>query len=213
MNKVILIGAGGHSRVIIDILKLDIIGIYGIIDNDKTKENTELDGIKIIGSDDLLIDIFNQGIKNAFVCIGTIGNNEIRNKLYEKAKSLGFNLINAIHPKSIIADNLVLGQGNAIMAGTIVNTGVTLGSNIVLNTGCIIEHDVVIEDNVFVGPGAVIGGGVSIGENAFIGLGAKIIQGVTIGSNSVVGAGSVVINDISENTLNVGVPAKTLKTL
>lgn len=207
-EKVLLIGAGGHCSVIIDILKLNEIPVYGITDKDTGKIGSVIDDIKVIDNDDILYRLRENGIKNAIVTVGSIGDNSLRKILYNNALTIGFKMINAIHPSAIIAQNAILCNGTAVMAGVIVNSRSTIGNNVVLNTGCIIEHDAKLEDNVFIAPGVVIAGGVSIGEDSFIGLGARIIQNVRIGRNVLVGAGSVILKDVPDNSVITGVPGK-----
>lgn len=210
MEKIVLVGAGGHCKVIIDIIKsnnaYEIIGI-----TDKcTKEKALLD-ISIIGDDNKLKEVYKQGIKNAFLCIGALGNLNLRNKIYKNLKEIGFNLPVLIHNTAIVSKYATIGEGTCIMPGVIINSGAKIGKNCIINTGVIIEHDCVIEDNCHISPRAVLGGGVSIDKNTHIGIGATVIQGVNIGCNVTLGAGAVAIRPIPNNVVALGIPSKVRK--
>ncbi len=212
MENVILIGAGGHCKVVMDILSHSkSYNIYGVTDSDPSKIGTFFNGVQVVGNDDFLKDAFDAGVRNAFLSIGSTGNNMLRRKLFDKAQRIGFNFINAIHPSAIISDKAILGMGTAVMAGAVVNIEAVIGRNCVLNTGCIIEHEANIGDNVFIAPGCILAGNVHVGCDTFIGLGAKIIQNVNIGSNVLIGAGSVITSDIPDNSVVYGVPGKVVK--
>jgi sugar O-acyltransferase (sialic acid O-acetyltransferase NeuD family) len=209
-EKVILLGSGGHAKVIIDILlKKNEYEIAGILDKDQ--KTSDIFGIPILGGDELLCKIFTDGIKNAFVALGAVGNNKPRANLFNTVKIIGFNMINVVHPTVVIGMNINMGFGNALMAGAIINPSVIIGNDCIINSGCIVEHDVIIGDHVHIAPGAKLSGNVSIGDYSHIGIGANIIQGVKVGQNVIVGAGAVVINNLPDNCTAVGVPARIIK--
>lgn len=210
MDKIVLIGAGGHCKVIIDIInsvgKYDIIGI-----TDYNKDINNIYDIPVIGNDDILGNLYSEGIHNAFICIGALGDIKIRNKIYENLKSIGYNLPVLIHNKAIVSPFSYIDEGTCVMAGSIVNSGASIGKNSIINTGAIIEHDCLIGNNVHISPGAILGGNVTVQDDVHVGLGANIIQGIKIETFSTIGAGSVVINNIGKNSTVVGVPAKDIK--
>jgi UDP-perosamine 4-acetyltransferase len=210
MKKIVLIGAGGHCKVIIDIIRssseYEIIGI--------TDEHTKTDrilNVPIIGDDRKLIEIYESGVKNAFVCVGALNNMNLRNKLYGKLKTIGFKLPILKHKSSIVSEYTTIGYGTCIMPGAIINAGSVIGINSIINTGSVIEHDCEIGNNTHISPNVSIAGSVRIGDNTHIGIGSTVIQGINIGNNVTIGAGAVVIEDIKDNTLAVGVPAKIIK--
>lgn len=209
-EKVILIGAGGHCKVIIDIIgsgeKYEIIGI-----TDKDGIGTNLYGIPIVGTDDELFDIYKSGVKNAFISLGALNNMEIRNKIYYNLKSIGYKLPILIHQRATVSPYVKVGEGTCVMAGAVINSGTVIGRNSIINTSSVIEHDCVIGNNCHVSPKAGLAGGVSVGNNSHIGIGANVIQGVAIGDNVIVGAGAVVIDDIKSNVTVAGVPSKIIK--
>lgn len=206
--KTIIIGAGVHAGAILDILQYDKkIKVIGYTDPDIRLYNKSLHDFKVLGDDSVLED------KIAEAAVVGIGSNalKVREKVYDKAKKLGYHMLNAIHPSAIISPSAEMGDGNVIFAGVIINAYSKIGSNVVLYSGSIIEHDNVIEDHAYISPGVSLSGSVTVKENAFIGTGASVLPGITIGKNAVVGAGAVVIRDVAPNTTVAGVPAKIIK--
>ncbi|KGM97332.1 acetyltransferase [Clostridium botulinum] len=210
MDKIILIGAGGHCKVIIDIIKstrdFKIVGI-----TDASTHEEQILGIPIIGNDDILEDLYYQGIKNAFVCIGALNNISVRDKIYYKLKKIGFEIPKLIHRDAIVSPYSKISNGTCVMAGAIINAGAIIGENCIINTGSIIEHDCFIDRNTHISPGASLAGGCKVGYNSHIGIGSTVIQGTEIGDNVIIGAGTVVLHDIEDNVTAVGVPSKTIK--
>jgi len=195
-----LIGASGHSKVIIEILESCGAEIYGI--SDSNQEISILNEYPV--SNDSSLKYIDPKIK----VILAIGNNTIRKKL---AETLDCNYGNAIHPSSIVSKRLQIGIGNVIMAGVCINSGVEIADHCILNTGSIVEHDCKIGKFVHLSPNCALAGNVTIGEGTHIGIGACIIQGVKIGSWVTIGAGSVIIEDVPDYAVVVGVPGKIIK--
>lgn len=211
MVKVVGLGAGGHAKVVIEILHL--IGGYefvGLLDPKQKLWNTEVLGVSVLGGDDLLPKLFKDGVRYAFIGLGTVGDTGPRRQLYEKARAQGFQIVQAIHPQAIISPSVEIGHGPTIMAGAIINADVRLGNNVIVNTGAIVEHDCIIGDHVHIATGARLASTVHIGEGSHVGLGASIRQCVHIGSSTVVGAGAVVIENVPDNVVVVGVPARIM---
>ncbi|WP_270670123.1 acetyltransferase [Paraclostridium bifermentans] len=207
-ERIILIGGGGHSKSVIESIKsigkFEIVGILDTYD----KVGSYIYDIKIIGVDSDLKKYYNQGVKNAFVTLGSVGDPALRIKLYNYAYELGFEIPNIIDKTAIISPTSVLGKGNFIGKGAIVNCNTYIGNNSIINTGCIVDHDCKIEDFVHVAPGTVLSGGVSIGKNTHIGTNSTIIHCIEIGSNTTIGAGSVVVKNIGSNIKAYGNPCK-----
>jgi UDP-perosamine 4-acetyltransferase len=207
-EKIILIGAGGHARVLIDLIRLSgLYEIAGIVDS-QLKLGEMVSGITVLGDDDDLGELYSHGLKYAIIAVGSIKNNFKRRVLYERIKEIGFSVPCLFHPKAIIAGNVQILEGAQIMAGAIIQVNSTIGENTIINTGAILEHDCQIGMHVHICPGATISGECNIGVGAFIGAGATVIQGLSIGNNAVVAAGAVVISDVPDNTGVMGVPAK-----
>lgn len=213
-NEVVLLGAGGHAKVIIDILlKCNKYKIAGILGKDSSHSDKSLLDIPVLGSDILLEELYQKGIRNVIVAVGSVKGSKLRQELFKKARDSGMSLINAIHPTAVIGWGVEIGEGTAIMASVVINPCALIGNNCILNTACILEHDVIIGNHVHIAPGARVAGGVKIGDGSHIGIGAIILQNIKIGSNAIIGAGAVVINDVAENTTVVGIPAKIIRTL
>ena len=209
-KKIVLIGGGGHCKVVISILKkLDKFEIAGIVDNYKAR--SLISGVKIIGIDDDLRDTYKSGIHYALITIGSTKDNTKRYRLFKMAGEIGYNFPVIISPEAIVDESVKIDEGTVIMLGCIINIDSSIGKNCIINTGSIIEHDCKIGDHCHIAPGVHISGAVNIGELSFIGISATIIQGIKIGRNVTIGAGAVVMNDFPDNVIALGNPAKIIK--
>jgi sugar O-acyltransferase (sialic acid O-acetyltransferase NeuD family) len=197
-NNIVLYGASGHCKVIIDILENNKIAIDTIIDDDINKKS--ILSYTITNSNQ-----FEFGNKKVIL---SIGNNKVRKKL---DAILNVTFATAFHPKAIISKHSKIDIGTVIMAGAIVNTDVVIGKHCIINTAAIIEHDCIIENFAHISPNASLAGGVLVGEGSQVGIGASVIQGIKIGKWVTIGAGTVVIKDIPDYAVVVGNPAKIIK--
>jgi UDP-perosamine 4-acetyltransferase len=212
MQPVVGLGAGGHAKGIIEILQSEgKYEIIGLLDPKPPLWRTRVMGVPVLGGDDLLPDLYDQGVLFAFIGLGMVGNAEPRRRLYEKVHDHGFGVIHAIHLQSVISPSARFGHGIVVMAGAVVNADVWLGNNVIINTSAIVEHDCVIGDHAHIATGAHLAGAVHVGEGSHIGLGASVLQGVRIGKNVIVGAGAVVIDNVVDDVTVVGVPARNLQ--
>lgn len=208
MEDIILLGGGGHCKSVIDTInKLGKYNIVGILDI-KDKIGTKIYNIEIIGTDDELINHYNNGVKNAFISLGSIGDTRVRRKLNDNIKDVGMTLPSIIDPTAIIAENIKIGEGSFVGKGVILNCDSDIGANCIINSGVIVEHDCIIDDYAHIAPGATLSGGVNIGSDSHIGTNSAIIQNIVIGKNTIIGAGSVVVQDISNNKKAYGNPCK-----
>lgn len=208
MEDIILIGGGGHCKSVIDaIRKSKTFNIIGILDRPE-KLQEEILGIKVIGADDDMAFYYKQGIKKAFLTIGSIGDTRLRRNLYQKGINIGYNFPNIIDSTAMISDTASLGTGNFVGKGVIINADTKIGNNCIINTGVIIDHDCTIGDFCHIAPGTVLSGNVRIAENTHIGTNSTLIQNVQIGENTIIGAGSVVIKNIGDNVKAYGNPCK-----
>jgi UDP-perosamine 4-acetyltransferase len=214
MIKVIGFGAGGHARVVIDTLTtMGGFEIVGLLDQDRSLWNTEMLGVSVLGDDSLRDELHQRGVHSAFIGLGSIKNAEPRKRLYEMARTSGFELVRAIHPSAVVSRHAVIGDGPMIMAGAIINPAARIGNNVIINSGAIVEHDCEIADHSHVATGARLGGAVKIGTGSHVGLGASIREGIRVGAGAIVGAGAVVIEDVPDRTVVAGVPASVLRTV
>lgn len=201
MNRLIIIGAGGHGKVIADIaLKNGYENIC--FTDDMVKDNVM--SFPVIGTCGD-IGCLDDG-RTDFV-IG-IGDNAIRKKIAEKYH---VNWVSVIHPSAQIAVNAKIGKGSVVMANAVVNACAKVGKHCIINTGAIVEHDDEIEDYVHISPNAALGGSVCVGTLTQIGIGAAVKNNVQICGNCVIGAGAAVVRDIKEKGTYVGVPARKIK--
>lgn len=208
MNKILIIGASGHAKVIIDIIENQKeYVIFGLIDSYR-KKGEKLLNYEVLGTENDLVNIVKEN--NIFAGIIAIGNNWHRTLVYNKISLLfeKFTYINAIHPDAIIDKTAQIGHGTVIMAGVIIDNSVIIGKHCIINTKSGVGHDTKINDFSSIAPGATIGGNVKIGECTAISLGANIIENITIGNHTVVGAGSLVNRDIESYKVAYGIPAK-----
>jgi sugar O-acyltransferase (sialic acid O-acetyltransferase NeuD family) len=206
MSKLLILGAGGHGKVVAEIaLMMKQWDQIVFLDDDGSLK--EAIGIPVIGKI-REYELFKDDYKYAFVAIG---NNHFRIELINKLIDAGFKIPILIHPSSIISTTVKLDLGTAIMGGTVINTSVEVGKGCIVNTSSSIDHDCSIKEGVHISPGVNIGGTVEIGKMAWIGIGSNIINNINIGRNAIVGAGSVVIKDLPDNCTAVGIPAKPIK--
>lgn len=210
MEDIVLLGAGGHCKVIIDVINSkNKYNILGLVDKD-IQSKTKL-GFDVLGDESILKEIFLSGVSNAFVCIGSINNNYLRYELFTMLKKIGFTIPVLVHQSSVISDSVILGEGTVVMPGCFINSGTSIGSNSIINTGSIVEHDCILKNNVHICPRSVLAGNVMVSDNSIIGVGSCVIQGITISENVIIGAGSVVVKNISKNTVAFGNPCKEIR--
>lgn len=196
MSMVQIYGASGHSSVVLECLLSQGISEFHIID-----DNPKIKSI-------LNFKVYQPHKAKPILSIIAIGNNYIRQKL---TKTLDLKYTKAIHKSALISNFSNIDFGSVVLANVIINANSKIGKHCIINTSAVIEHDCIINDFAHISPNATLCGGVRVGEFSQIGAGAIVNPGITIGKNSVVGAGAVVINDIPDNVVVVGNPAKHLK--
>lgn len=195
-NKIILVGGGGHCKVIIDAIEsAGKFKIYGIIDSSLPRGTAVLN-IEVLGKDDMLPQLFKKGIGYAFISVGSVGNTETRNKIYKNLKDIGFDLPVIVHPKAIVSKYVEFGEGAFVAAGAVINAGTKIGNNVIVNTLSSVDHDCEIGDFVHIAPGATLSGGVKVGDCVHVGVGARIVQCLNIKENSFIKAGALITENI-----------------
>lgn len=206
---VIILGAGGHGRVVLDVLlQARQLKPVGFLDNNQQLHGRRVDGLTVLGGVEQLERLRKQGIEGAIVAIG---DNGIRRALGTVVEQSDFQLISAIHPSAQLASSVSLGKGILVAAGALVCAHCQIGDYAILNTGCIVDHESMIGTAAHVCPGVRLAGHVTIESGAFVGIGATVVQNVHVGFESVIGAGAVVTRDVDPMTTVVGVPAKVTK--
>jgi len=196
-RPIIIIGTGGHAKVVLDLLRLIRKDIIGVVDPNKKKGEKWL-GVNILGNDR---EVFKYDKDSIYLVngVGYVPNMNLRHTLDADFRRYGYDFLTIVHPKSIVSECIELGEGVQIMAGSIIQSDVMLGKSTIINTGSVIEHGCIIGDNVHVSPGTIVCGSVEIGNNTFIGANSTIIQNVKIGKNCIVGAGSVIYKSIDDD--------------
>jgi len=206
-TKIVIIGGGGFGREVFNLINKDLFEIIGFIDN-VIKGDTVLP-LPIIGDDNLIPILNEKGIAD-HACV-TIGNLQKRKSISEATILSGLLLPNILYTSSTIITSIPLGFGVVIYPNVVVMNDCNIGRGVLLNAGVTLGHDVIVGDYSSVNPGAHIAGKVRIGQEVLIGIGAVIKENVTIGNRVIIGAGSVVLNDIPDNSIAYGIPAKVMK--
>ena len=205
-KKVIIIGAGGHAKVIADIIEKSGDEVVGFLDDNKENGATVIKNYKVIGD---LNNRFAMAVtKKDVEFIIAIGDNKKREEI---SHSPNLKFYTAIHPSAQIGINVEIEEGTVIMANVCINSSSRVGKHCIINTGAIIEHDNIIEDFVHISPNTSLGGTVKIGESTHVGIGSIVKNNITICKNCTIGAGAVVVKNIIEEGTYVGVPARERK--
>jgi UDP-perosamine 4-acetyltransferase len=206
---ILIIGAGGHGKVVLDILRA--AGNHrpiGFLDADPAVSGSNVLGLEVLGKVNLLPKLKSKA-RGAIVAIG---DNRARASYAQILRQQGFELVSAIHPRAIVSQTAKLGASVVVAAGAVVGTDAQLDDYVIVNTSAIVDHECRVGPAAHICPGAALAGRVTIGEAAFVGLGSRIIQCLSVGRHAIVGAGAVVIEDVPEYATVVGVPARVIKT-
>ena len=198
MNRLVIIGAGGHGKAVADNALKNGYTAINFVDDAVTGDCV---GFPILGEFSE-IERLNDG--NTDFIIG-IGDNATRKMI---AETFDVNWVTLVHPSAQIAVNVTIGKGTVVMAGAVVNACASIGKHCIVNTGSVVEHDNVIEDFVHISPKVALGGTVSVGKSTHIGIGATVSNNVNICGDCIVGAGAVVIKEIDDGGIYIGVPAR-----
>lgn len=205
-KRLAILGASGHGKVTAEIALCngwDYVDFY----DDAFPDKASIDGFLIQGGLNSLLE--KSHVYNGFHV--AIGCNRTRQRILNQFLDLELPCPNIIAPSAVVSQSVLFGRGISIMANVVVNAKTILGDSVILNTSCSVDHDCIISAGAHISPGAHLAGNVSVGVCSWVGIGGVILQGRVIGENSVIGAGSVVIDDIPNNVVVAGVPAKLIK--
>ena len=197
--QVIIIGAGGHGRVIADIVEKCGHMVLGFLD-DNTLASPHPH--KLLGT---IQDVKNYKQQASFI-LG-IGHNPTRKKLAEALEALNVSWYTAVHPNAVIANTATIGEGTVVMAQAVINPGSKVSKHCIINTAAVVEHDNTICNYVHISPNAATGGNVTVGVLTHVGIGATIKNNINIASETIIGAGAVVVKDIIVPGVYIGIPA------
>ncbi|GAA0478667.1 acetyltransferase [Alkalibacterium indicireducens] len=201
-DKLIIIGASGHGKVVADIaIKMDKWQSIAFLDDDESIKTSM--GLEVISK---TADAFTYKDEADFFV--AIGNNATRQKIQEKLIDEGLNIVSFIHPSSVIGTDVEIGMGTVVMAGVVVNCSTRIGKGCIINTSSSMDHDNVIEDYVHISPGVNLAGTVKVGKGTWLGIGSVVSNNVNICSSCKIGAGAVVVKDITEPGTYVGIPVR-----
>jgi acetyltransferase EpsM len=203
-QKLIIVGMGGHSKVVADVAERCGYQILGFLDDRKP----DVPHGTWLGSVDELDMAAHQ---DACFFVG-IGNNAVRQKVVRQLAVRGAKFATLIDPSAILGSGVTVGAGTLVMPGCIINADSRIGEHVIVNTAATVDHDCVVGDYAHLSPGVHLAGAVRVGELTHIGIGASVIQTVTIGARSIIGAGAAVIRNIPDDVTAVGVPASVIKT-
>ncbi|MBI1390467.1 MAG: serine acetyltransferase [bacterium] len=207
-SRIFVYGAGGHGKVVLDILLAGGANVAAVLDDNAAREGESIWGVPVLHAHAAAESLPAQGVTSGVIAIG---DNHARVRVAAQLRLQGFNLIAAIHPRANVAPSAVVGEGTVVMAGAVINPDAVIGPNCIINSNATVEHDNRLGEGVHLSPGVQLGGCVTIDAMTHIGLGASVLPGLHIGANVVIGAGAVVLTDIPDNVTAVGVPAKFIK--
>lgn len=195
-EKIMIIGAGGHGKVIADIIRKSGDIVCGFLDDDLAKQGVVGQVSECVKYPDCKFVI-------------AIGNNEIRKKIAETYPKIHY--YTAVHPRAILAEGISIGEGSVVMANAVINADAKIGRHCIINTSAVIEHDNSIGDYVHISPGAVLCGTVVVGDGSHIGANTVVKNNITIGREAIVGCGGCVVKNLEDAGTYVGVPTERLE--
>jgi UDP-perosamine 4-acetyltransferase len=205
-RRVVIIGCGGHGRVLADIVlsQPENFELLGFVDKNPAARYDYIFGVQVLGDDDFLADNFKPDDVCLINGIGSARDTEGRRGIFESFKSLGFVFCSVKSGSACLSKWSVLGEGCQIIGGAVVNPGCSIGDNVIINTKASVDHDCTVGSHSHIAPGVTLSGSVSIGRDTHIGSGATVIQGINVGEHCLVAAGAVVVSAFRREALSAG---------
>lgn len=209
IEKLILIGGGGHAKACIEVINSS--GRYqveGIIDSAFAKGDI-IEGCRVLGSNAEMLQFTGKDYR-FLVAVGQVNSPATRMRIYEELSGSGAELASVIASTALVSSTATVGKGTIVMHYAMVNAAAKVGNNVILNNKCLVEHDSVVGDHCHISTGAIVNGGCVVGDRVFVGSAAVLVQGISIVPDVVIGAGSVVNRSIQEAGTYAGNPAKKI---
>jgi UDP-perosamine 4-acetyltransferase len=208
--EVVVVGAGGHAIVSLDVLASAGCSVAGCVSDDGVaRADLAALGVELLGATDVLLRRLTDGPLDVFVAVG---DNHARRDITRRLEAAGAQLVTAISPDAVISPHVVIGPGALVMPGAILNALTTIGPGAIVNTGASVDHECEVGPFVHLAPGVALAGNVVVGEGALVGIGAAVTPARRIGAWSTVGAGATVMGDVPEAAVVVGTPAREIGT-
>jgi len=208
-KNILIYGAGGHGKLVADVMLARNQLLEGFVDDNPSNSGPTVLGLNVFTAEWL----WQQPDQRDISIVLGVGNNRARKAIAERCRSAGMEILTVIHPTAVVASSAQIGSGTAIMAGVVVNPEAKIGAGVILNSGAIVEHDVVLGDYSHVSTNVAMGGNSKLGDYSMLGVGAAVKPGARVGTGSIIGAGSVVAQDIPDEVVAVGVPARVIRSL
>lgn len=215
--EIIIIGAGGHARVLIDVLRRLGLEPAAAVDVNAALHGTKLDDVPVIGADETVFarvatDVV---LVNGQGNVPSIGSSGLarRRAVFTKFVDRGYSFMSVVSPDAMVSSRAIVGAGAQILTRVVVHPGSNVGANTIVNTAARLDHDCIVGAHSHIAPGTVLCGGVAVGEECHVGAAAVVVPGIRIGARAVVGAGAVVTADVAPGSTTLGVPAKRRSTL
>ena len=209
-RPVLVVGAGGHAKVLLSALTRLRVEVLGLVDSDPAKASNTVLGVPVLGDDQHIVSRSPDSIL-LVNGVGSVGPTLARRAVYQRFVAQGYRFATVVDPLSLIAGPVTFGRGAQVLAGAVLQPGVSLGDNCIVNTRASVDHDCIVGAHVHVAPGATLSGDTTVDEASLIGTGAIVIQGLRIGRESTVAAGAVVVSNVPDGVTVAEVPARAIR--
>ena len=193
---VVIIGAGGHGGVVLDVLRAIGASAVAFADSNPALRGANVLGIPVIGGDNAVFEGYPPDSMMLANGVGGHDSTDARRSVFERFSDRGYRFMTLRHPSAIVSPSATVGDGVQVMAGAVLQPAAEIGPNTIINTRSSIDHDCKIGSHVHIAPGAILSGGVNVADGAHLGAGCVVIQGIRIGERAFVAAGAVVVRDV-----------------